>query len=84
MRKAAHDLTLAEAVDQIYFGASCNACHEVRRVDLHKLLERFGPDFLVKDINKHLRCSKCGRRGDPVTTLWKSATTTERMMGHWK
>lgn len=82
--KAAEQLTLAEAVALIEYGACCNPCRETRRVDLAQLVQRFGPDFLVGDIRPRLRCSKCGNRQIISVTLWKEATTTHRMMEHWK
>lgn len=78
----AMSLPLAEAVDQIYYGANC--CGEVRKIDLHKLLADLGPDFLVRDIRPRLKCSKCGGKDLVVTTLWKSSTTTDRLMEAWK
>jgi hypothetical protein len=48
--KTAEQLTLAEAVELIVYGASCNRCHETRRIDLAKLRDRLGPRFLVGDI----------------------------------
>jgi len=81
--KSADDLTLAEAVDLIVYGANCRACKETRQIDLHQLLERFGPDFIVYKILPKLRCTKCGSRQIICVTLWKEAATTERLMEHW-
>jgi hypothetical protein len=82
--RPAEQLTLAEASDLIHYGASCNRCHETRRIDLAKLAERLGPHFMVGDIRRRLRCSKCGTRKVIIVTLWKSSTSSEAMMAHWK
>jgi hypothetical protein len=85
MTKPAHELTLAEAVNQIYFGASCDDCKKgVRRIDLAQLVERLGPDIIVKDIRQRLRCAKCGGRNVIISTLWKDNSMSERMIEHWK
>ena len=60
--KPAYLLTLAEAADLIYYGASCATCRETRRIDLAKLRDRLEPDVLVRDIRTRLRCTKCGAR----------------------
>jgi hypothetical protein len=82
--KTAEQLTLAEAVDAIEYGASCDRCRETRRVNLAKLRDRLGPDFPVGDIRRRLRCAKCGKRNVIVVTLWKSATSTPALSAHWK
>jgi hypothetical protein len=82
--KTAEQLTLAEAVELIVYGASCDRCHETRRVDLAKLRDRLGPQFPVCDIRLRLRCSKCGTRKVIVVTLWQSASSTASLMAHWK
>lgn len=74
----------AEAADLIYYGASCETCCETRRIDLLKIRDQLGPDVLVQDIRKRLRCRKCGTRKVIITTLWQSATTAASMMAHWK
>lgn len=84
MTKDAVDLTLAEAVEQIEYGAGCGRCREVRRINLQLLRETLGDSFCVRDIRPHLVCRKCGNREIIVTTLWKSATSTERLMAHWQ
>jgi hypothetical protein len=82
--KVAEDLTLAEAVDQIYYGASCENCKETRQVDLQKLIDRFGPAFKVRGIVKRLRCKKCSGKNVRSVTLWKESTMNARLMAHWK
>lgn len=84
MTKPSNDLTLAEAVDQIFYGASCEDCHEVRRIDLSKLVASLGPDFLVGDVLSRLRCSVCDGRHIISVKLRKDATNTERLMERWK
>ena len=84
MTKPAHLLTLAEAVELIVYGASCNRCHETRRVDLAQLCDRLGPHLLVGDIVPRLRCTKCGERNVIIVTLWRSASSTSSMTAHWK
>lgn len=85
MSTAPHDLTLDVAIDLIYFGASCEDCKDgVRRIDLGPLLQRLGPEVIVRDVRPRLRCSTCGGRNVIISTLWKDATTTERLMEHWK
>jgi hypothetical protein len=83
--KPAHLLTLAEAVDQIYFGASCEDCKRgVRRIDLAHLLRLLEPRILVQDIRTRLRCSECGGKNVIISTLWKDNSMSERMIEHWK
>lgn len=82
--KTAEQLTLAEAVELIDYGASCNRCRETRRVDLAKLRDNLGARVLIGDVRPRLRCSKCGNRRVIVVTLWKDATATERLSEHWK
>ena len=82
--KPAHLLTLAEAVDSIYFGASCEDCKRGARIDLQRLRDLLGPDILVQDIRPRLRCSECGSKHVIVATLWKDSSMSERMMEHWK
>lgn len=82
--RTAENLTLAEAVELLHYGACCNKCQEVRRIDLQALMNRFGADFLVERIRPHLICKKCGNRAIIVTTLWRSASTSDRMTEHWK
>ena len=84
MTKPSNELTLAEAVDQIYYGASCEDCHEVRKIDLHKLLADLGPDFMVGDIMHKLKCQQCGGKNIITAKLRKDATSTERLMERWK
>jgi hypothetical protein len=73
---------LAEAVELIAYGASCNRCHETRRVDLARLRDRFGPQLLVGEIRPRLRCSKWGNRRIISVTLWLSASSTSSMSAH--
>jgi hypothetical protein len=81
---SAEDLTLAEAVEQIIYGADCRTCKTgTRRIDLYKMLERLGPNALVREIRPHLRCSRCGTKNVINVTYWISATITERMSEHW-
>jgi hypothetical protein len=82
--KTAERPTLAEAVELIVYGASCNRCHETRRVDLAQLRDRLGPQVLVGDIRPRLRCATCGNRKIIVVTLWQSASSTSSMTAHWK
>lgn len=82
--KPVDELTLGEAVELIIYGASCNRCHETRRVDLAQLRDRLGPQFLVDDVRPRLRCSKCGNRKIICVTLWQSASSTDAMSAHWK
>jgi hypothetical protein len=82
--QTAEQLTLAEAVEVIAYGASCSRCHETRRVDLARLRDRLGAQFLVRDIRPRLRCSKCGNHRIIVVTLWTSASSTAAMSSHWK
>lgn len=82
--KPAHDLTLAEAVDHIYYGASCETCRSVRRIDLNRMLAEMGPDALVRDIRPRLACAKCGGKEIISVTLWKAATTSHLLMADWK
>lgn len=79
----ADDLTMKEAVDQIYYGANCRDCQEVRRVDLSQMLQIIGPYALVRDLRPRLRCRKCGGKQIVVTTLWKNSTVAVDMMKHW-
>jgi hypothetical protein len=83
-KKPADLLSLAEAVDLLEYAASCETCKEVRRIDLRAMLARLGPDALVCDIRPRLRCKRCGQKNVICVTLWRSATTTERMMERWK
>jgi hypothetical protein len=80
----AEDLTLAEAVEQIVYGADCRDCKEVRRLDLAIMRDRLGADFRVGDLRPLLTCPICGGRRIIVATHWKSATTSERMTADWK
>jgi hypothetical protein len=82
--RLAEQLTIAEGRELIYYGASCNRCHETRRVDLAQLAERLGPQFTVGHIRQRLRCAKCGNRRVIIVTLWKDATSSASMMAHWK
>jgi len=84
LTKPAHLLTLAEAVEKIVYGASCDRCHETRRIDLAKLRDRFGREFLVENIRPRLRCAKCGNRKVIVATLWQSASSTDALSADWK
>jgi hypothetical protein len=82
--KTAEQLTLAEAVEQIYYGACCNTCRATRRIDLAKILERLGPRFLIRDVRAQLRCQTCGSRKVVITTLWKESSMSDRMIEQWK
>ena len=85
MHKPAHLLTLAEAIEQIYFGASCENCRDgVRRIDLSRLVVHLGPDILVQDVRPRLRCVKCGGRNVIISTLWKDNSMSDRMIEYWK
>ena len=44
--RRAEELKLAVAVDLIVYGANCRTCKETRRIDLRRLAETLGPDFL--------------------------------------
>jgi hypothetical protein len=82
--KTAHMLTLSEAAGELLYGATCERCKETRRIDLAKLRDRLGPDVLVQDIRKRLRCRKCGSRKVIVTMLWQSAASSASMAESWK
>jgi hypothetical protein len=82
--RTAEELTLALAAELIYYGANCRACKETRSIDLAALAEKLGGDFLVRDVRPRLRCGKCGARSVIVTTLWKDASSSERLKQHWK
>lgn len=84
MTKPAHLLTLDEAADLLFYGASCEACRETRRVDLAKLRDQLGPRVLVRDVRERLRCAKCGGRKVIAVTLWQSDTSAAAIMGAWK
>jgi hypothetical protein len=78
------DLTLAEGVELLVYGADCRTCKTgTRRIDLKRLLERLGPNIRMRDIRPLLRCSACGGKDVIVVMHWKSATTTDRMTAHW-
>ena len=78
------DLSLAEAEQQLYYGAECAKCHEVRRVDLKAAMAKLGEDYPLGRLKAHIRCAKCGSKADIVVTLWKSAMTSTRLMENWK
>jgi hypothetical protein len=78
----ANDLTIAQAIKLLAYGASCEDCHEIRYVDLAAL--PLPPDTRVGDIRQHLRCATCGGKNIITTKLWRSATTTEAMVAKWK
>jgi len=82
--KTSEQLTLDEAIQLIVYGASCSVCLETRRIDLARLRDRLGADFLVGDIRRRLRCTKCGTRKVISVTLWTSATSTAATSAHWK
>ena len=85
LTKPAHLHSLAEALDCLDFGASCNDCKKgAHRLDAKQLLKRLRPNILVQDIRLRLRCSKGGDKNVMLTTLWKGATMSERMLEHWK
>jgi hypothetical protein len=79
-QQTAHLLTLAEAVDRIYYGASFERCKETRRVDLASVRDRIGASVLVRDVRPRLRCRSCGSRKIIVTTLWQTATASASML----
>lgn len=78
----AMDLTIAEAIQKIAYGASCTVCDETRRIDLATL--PLPADTRVRDIRQHLRCAKCGKKDIIAVTLWLDASTTNLMVAEWK
>jgi hypothetical protein len=56
--KSAEQLTLAEAVELIVYGASCSQCQETRRVDLAQLRDRLGSGVLLGEIRPRFRCAR--------------------------
>jgi hypothetical protein len=82
--KLAHLLTLEEAVALIVYGATCERCKETRRVDLANLRDRLGPDVLVRDVRKRLRCRACGSRRVITATVWKDSPSADSIVVHWK
>lgn len=79
----ADDLTLREAIEKLYYGAECKPCGEVRYVNLLRAAARCGLDMKVRELRPRLRCSKCGNKAVIVTTLWRSASTSEQAMRRW-
>ncbi len=79
--KTAEQLTLAEAVELIVYGASCNRCHETRSVDLTQLRDRLGPHFLVGERSRPgLFCTRLHICGD-MTMSEQLAEQTLRVGG---
>lgn len=74
--KTVEQLPLADAVEEIFYGASCNRCRETRHVDLVQLRDRLGPQFLVGNIRRRLRCSKGGTRRVQSNQTHDSSYTT--------
>ncbi len=69
-------MTLGVAWREIVYTASCQQCHELRRVDLRALAERFGEDFPLGDVRSRLRCSTCGGRDVIICTRWKNVSSS--------
>lgn len=83
MSRPALSHTLGEAVHALIYLVECTKCKHRSRVDLAALEGLYGPDFPVERIRSMLQCSKCGRKQTIITTLWRSATTTDAMMQRW-
>jgi hypothetical protein len=78
-------LTLEQAAELIHYGADCRICQDgIRRIDLHALIEKLGPDFKLGDVRPLLRCSRCGQKRVIVSMPRKDATTTQRQIERWK
>ena len=39
--------------------AICNRCANTVELNVGKLIEKFGRDYEVPDLKKHLRCTRC-------------------------
>ena len=46
--------------------AWCDNCNHNAQVDLDMLIEKLGPDHLVTEVGRHMKCSACGS-GDITT-----------------
>jgi hypothetical protein len=69
----------------IVYGANCDHCHETRRVDLLRLRDRLGAQFLVGDIRSKPALREV--RQPPRYhrhILWQSASSTLSMSAHRK
>ena len=42
---------------------SCGACRQTREADVLPIYHKLGPTFGVRELERRMTCSNCGRRG---------------------
>ena len=52
-----------------------NCWHQEMDVPLAPLIERFGADLPAPEIDRHFRCTKCGRRDVHCQPVWPAPNT---------
>jgi hypothetical protein len=53
-------------------------CTQGRKISVPQALRWFGPEATIRDMRKHLRCSRCGARGPSVTAVYVGKRGGER------
>lgn len=76
-------MTLGQAARELIYLVSCKDCKREARIDLGAMADRFGADSPLRKVKRTLKCGGCGSKGFIITTLWKSASTSDRVMRRW-
>jgi hypothetical protein len=73
--------TLAQlATVELDLTAWCNTCHRHSDLRTADLIERLGPDFIAKDADRLLKCSRCGSR-NAETRVYNPKDAARTLLG---
>ena len=75
--------TLRNLTDCGYgFAVFCDGCYRYTRLDVEKLVERYGLDMELPAIGRRAKCTECGHKGASVqiqAVVWPPASHDEVM-----
>lgn len=63
-----------------YLSMTCRRCNETRRVATWALHSVAPPQMPIQSLEKRMRCTACGHRGDMAWSVWR-ATPPVREVG---
>ena len=62
--------TLSELTTSFHLYGVCVTCARMEQLALERLVETLGPETLVEDIRKRIRCERCGERTGDIRIVY--------------
>lgn len=78
-RPARYEARLQHALDRVIkLWGQCYFCDRLQPIDPERVPPRYGPSSLLRDLERHLRCTGCGARA------WEGANIDLLYRGSWE